>query len=247
MNEILLYFAYKYKGNWNNIYKAIKNKEIINDENYNLVLEEIKKDNPEFFTILEEKYPKQLIASNKPPFVLFYKGNINILKEAKECIYLTGSYETKSIIEYVNNLKNNKNITIINSFWPGLEQTILHSILKNNFKAIIILPCGINWAIKHLDLNKFNHPNCLFLSEFPNEYHITRTAYATRNRINASMCTKMILLSSLEKKYNTLINEFLDQGKDIQCLLFKDHDLNDGNIDLINEGAELISENKEIF
>ncbi|MDI3351161.1 DNA-processing protein DprA [Mycoplasmopsis arginini] len=56
----------------------------------------------------------------------------------------------------------------------------------------------------------------------------------------------MILLSSLDQKYNSVINEFLDQGKDIECLIFKDHLNDDKNIELINQGATLISDKNEI-
>ncbi|CRH46730.1 hypothetical protein [Mycoplasmopsis arginini] len=50
----------------------------------------------------------------------------------------------------------------------------------------------------------------------------------------------------MDQKYNSVINEFLDQGKDIECLIFKDHLNDDKNIELINQGATLISDKNEI-
>jgi len=37
-----------------------------------------------YITILDKKYPSKLKAINKPPFVLFYKGDINLLLENKK-------------------------------------------------------------------------------------------------------------------------------------------------------------------
>ncbi|WP_330463254.1 DNA-processing protein DprA [Metamycoplasma gateae] len=182
----------------------------------------------------------------QPPFVLFYKGNLNLLNIQEEFIYLTGSYETKSINEYINSLKNKDNITFINLFWNGLERKILKRLIKNKSKIVILLPCGIEWGIKNLNLAEFESENCLFISEYPDEYHCTKNSFIARNRINACFSKKLILLSSLDKKFNGVINEFLDQGKDIECLLFNDHLNNDQNIDLINEGATLINKNLEI-
>ncbi|WP_241856542.1 DNA-processing protein DprA [Metamycoplasma auris] len=99
----------------------------------------------------------------------------------------------------------------------------------------------------NLHLRKFDHQNCLFLSEFPSDSHPTKNSFISRNRISASLCNSLVLLSLIDQRYNALINEFLDQGKNIQCLLFNDHDKKDCNVDLINQGAELITENSEIF
>ncbi|AZZ65283.1 DNA processing protein, SMF family [Metamycoplasma phocicerebrale] len=246
MNELLLYFNYKYKGDWNKIYNAIKQKEQIKEEDYKNFINQINTNNEKYITILDSDYPQKLLANRKPPFVLHYKGNLEILTKAKKIVYLTGSYETLNINKYVNKISRDFETTFINLYWNGLEQSILKQLLNKQVKVIVILPCGINWAIKNLNLNYYLDENCLFLSEYPNEYHITKIAYSARSRINAGLCHKMILLSSLEYKYNNIINEFLDQGKDIQCLLFKDHLENDQNIDLINQGAELVSENKPI-
>ncbi|ENY69326.1 DNA processing protein (Smf) [Metamycoplasma auris 15026] len=248
MNEILLYFSLKYKGEWKEIYQAILKKEMIDENDFNLRMQDFKKHQIEYITILDDLYPKQLMHTTQPPFVLYYKGNISILNKTNKCIYLTGAYETQSINNYVSKLKSKKeNVTFLNLIWPGLEQSILNTLFRNNFKTIILLPCGIDWAIKNLNLGKFENPNCLFLSEFPNDIHPTKNSFISRNRISAGLCSSLVLLSSIDQRYNSLINEFLDQGKNIQCLLFNDHDKKDGNVDLINQGAELITETSEIF
>ncbi|WP_045434407.1 DNA-processing protein DprA [Metamycoplasma canadense] len=247
MNEILLYFVTKYKGEWNNIFSAIKNKELINKNDYLLFLEKINEKKLNYLTVLDSSYPQKLLRLNQPPFILFYKGNLDILKEENNSIYLTGSYKTEEIKKYLENLKYDNQTIFFNCLWSGLEKEILKILFTKKFKIVIILPCGIEWGLNNLNLKEFDNENCLFLSEFPNDYHVSKTAFISRNRINACFCKKLVLLSSLENKFNNLVNEFLDQGKDIQCLLFKDRNENDTNINLINQGAELINENINIL
>lgn len=40
----------------------------------------------QYITIFDVEYPDELKEINCPPFVLFYKGNINLLKEKKLCL-----------------------------------------------------------------------------------------------------------------------------------------------------------------
>ncbi|MCV3733483.1 DNA-processing protein DprA [Mycoplasma enhydrae] len=243
MNEILLYFNYKYKGDWNRIYEAIKTKEKIEVDEFKSFSDKSKSNMNKYISILDGDYPQQLLAHKKPPFILHYLGNLDILTNSTNKIYMTGSYQTNEIIKYIDNISNKSNVTFMNMYWNGLEQNILKKLIEKNINVIVVLPCGINWAISNLNLNEYIAENCLFISEYPDDYHATKKSYLARNRISAGLCNKMILLSSLEYKYNTLIDNFLDYGKDIQCLLFKDRLEADKNIELINQGAELISEN----
>jgi len=66
--DILIYLAIKYRNNWDAMYEAIKEKEIINEEDLKPALEKIK---GEVITIIDENYPKELKTKVKPPFVIF--------------------------------------------------------------------------------------------------------------------------------------------------------------------------------
>jgi hypothetical protein len=66
--DILIYLAIKYQNNWDAIYKAVKEKEIIEEEDLKPALDKIK---GEVITIIDEDYPEEFKKVNKPPFVLF--------------------------------------------------------------------------------------------------------------------------------------------------------------------------------
>jgi DNA processing protein len=66
--DILLYLAIKYRNNWDAMYEAIKEKELINEEDLAPALEKIK---GEVITIIDDNYPQEFKTKLKPPFVIF--------------------------------------------------------------------------------------------------------------------------------------------------------------------------------
>ena len=70
--EVLIAYAIKYSGEYQSIRKAINSNEFIYPVNMDNVL-----------TIFDDDYPIELFDLERPPFVLFYKGDINLLKKEK--------------------------------------------------------------------------------------------------------------------------------------------------------------------
>lgn len=68
--EILLYLTLKYKGDWDKIYNAIENKEDIDYEDAERVLDEYP---GEYITMVDKEYPALLKQCYKPPFVLLIR------------------------------------------------------------------------------------------------------------------------------------------------------------------------------
>ena len=75
MENILLYFAVKYEGDFDKIYNAIMCKEKCD---YNLAEQYKKELTCNFTTVISNDYPTKLKNLNNPPFVLFYKGDLSI-------------------------------------------------------------------------------------------------------------------------------------------------------------------------
>ena len=99
MRDYLIRLAIKYSGDYFKIEKAIKNNEAISK---NIPLQQA-------ITVIDNDYPKSLLMLKKPPFVLFYKGNKELLKN--ERVAVIGSrkiseYGCKATIEVVNLLKD---------------------------------------------------------------------------------------------------------------------------------------------
>lgn len=73
-HEILLCLSLKYKGNWDEIYQAIRNKKRITEEEGRELLASYKSD-AKVVVITDPDYPEALKKIYRPPFVLFYYGD----------------------------------------------------------------------------------------------------------------------------------------------------------------------------
>ena len=65
--EILIAIWKKNNGDWDRIYKELREKKYVN-ENYDIYLEGVNAS--EYITLLDDDYPLDLKISYKPPFVL---------------------------------------------------------------------------------------------------------------------------------------------------------------------------------
>lgn len=73
----LLYFAMKYDGDFYKIYNAITTKEPIDISDYN---NQVKNVQYKYITAVDPRYPDMLKDKPNPPIVLFYEGNLDLLK-----------------------------------------------------------------------------------------------------------------------------------------------------------------------
>jgi len=91
MDKVLVYLALIHKGNWDKIYSDISNKIPVDKKDME---EKLKNSECNYISILNPKYPFSLKQIYKPPFVLFYKGDINLLSDSSsKKIAIVGSRE----------------------------------------------------------------------------------------------------------------------------------------------------------
>ena len=130
MNLVLIYFAIKYKGYFHDIYNAIKKKEFIQMEELEKIGEDLSSGKIKAITIIDEDYPEPLKQINQPPFVLFYEGNKELLKE--KLIMLTGDFSNENINKFINEsaFELSKNYTLVSNFSKGLDEKIIDNLTK---------------------------------------------------------------------------------------------------------------------
>lgn len=228
--KLLIGLSLKYAGNYTKIIKALKD---------NINLNELKIcENA--FTIYDDIYPIELLDLKYPPLVLYYKGNLDLLKEEK--ISIVGSRNandyalkaTKSLVE-----KNIDKVIV-----SGLALGIDGQAHKYAHKTIGILGCGIDYIYPYKNKYLFDklEKEGLILSEYPNRVKPYAYNFPFRNRIIAGLSQTLYVMQS-NKKSGTMstINEALELGRDIKVLpydIFNKDGIHNNN--LINEGALLI-------
>ena len=76
----ILAYALKYANDWNLINSAIQNKEPIED----IFIEEAQHFTGNYITIVDNEYPNRLKQKYKPPFVLYYSGDLSLLRHVDD-------------------------------------------------------------------------------------------------------------------------------------------------------------------
>ncbi|VEU59323.1 DNA-processing protein DprA [Mesomycoplasma neurolyticum] len=242
MNLILIYFAIKYNGDFLSIFNALKKQEKIDKNKIIEIENDIQNKKIQAITILDKKYPKEFKYLDKPPFVIFYKGNIKLLKN-KSKIALTGDKNTLKVKKYLEQSlpEVNKNSVLVTASYKNLDQNIINYFEKNNGKIIYISANGVN---EPFFANKVTiHKNNLIISEYLDKTEITKIHIKNRNRIMASISNLLVIYSSkTNSAIMNLVNYFLELGKEIFCFPSEgDNEEEDGNTTLIKQGVNLIT------
>lgn len=243
MNLVLIYFAIKYKGYFKDIYNAIKKKEFIEIEELEKIQEKLNTEKIKAITIIDDDYPEPLKLINQPPFVLFYEGNKELLKE--KLIMLTGDFSNDNIHKFVSESAKelSKNYTLVSNFTKGLDEEIIDNLIKNNQNLILISSNGLinPYFGKNLAELKLNKNKYLMLSEYPENVNLNHKRLIQRNRISVGLSEALIIASSYkESKIANLVACALEQGKEIFCYPGLQNE-NDGNNLLIQDGAKMIT------
>lgn len=191
-------------------------------------------------TIFDEEYPEELYQLKYPPYVLYYKGDLSLLKEEK--IAIVGS---RNACAYA--LKATGCLCRANSekvIISGLAKGIDAEAHRNALKTIAISGCGIDriYPYENAPLYEEIISHGLLLSEYPSMIKPYAYHFPFRNRIIAALASRIYIMQSTERSGTmTTINEGLELGKNIKVLpydLFDPDGLNNNH--LIYEGAEPI-------
>lgn len=235
MNDLIVYFSYINKGNNYEVYKALKLGKKANEAEINEVKEKLEKEGVKTLTVFDENYPEGLKNLRYSPFVLYYKGNIDLLKT--EMIAATGDISNELTTNNINRsceVIKNKYVLITGNY-RNLDQEVIKQYKEDKNNIIYVLACGIN-AID-IDLDEENE---LVISQYPPSCHYELKFFKERNVIIAALAKGLIIYSSKQKSgIINLASCFNDLGKEVYCYPGITYD--DGNTSLIKAGANLMT------
>lgn len=247
--EFLIYYAYIHKGNWDAIYDEICGKTRPKDED---ILNTIKGIKANCLTIVDDEYPKQLKDICKPPFVLFYYGDISLLTNVKNNLGVVGSRKptydirtpTRIIIKEVS-----EKLTIVSGLAYGIDSIAHGACLSAGGKTIAVLGNGIEYTYLEFneDLYKEIKKKGLIVSEYPDYTQPTPECFPFRNRIIAGISNAILVpdINIASGTYSTL-SYTLNLGKSVYVLPHLPLSTTLNNT-LIKEGAILVSTSQDIL
>lgn len=225
-SKILLYYSLKYQGDWDKIYNAVREREYVDSETAENTFNAF---TGNFITILDEEYPDSLKQVVKPPFVLFYEGDINLLKEENIIAISHVKYtDREDLKEAKSLLENDKPLTYL---LGGTENDLDDYIISIGKKTIAVIGTA-------LFLNT-NHKANLILTEIPNNVlEKTKDGLMGRYRIMAGIAHKQLVLSRTKLSGSTVLTNFMcTLNKEVMVVPKNIMDDNYANNELLYEGA----------
>ena len=251
--EILGTLSYKFNGNWERIYKALKEKEHLSEEEIENLYQKITTD---YIYITSPNYPSCFTSGLRcPPIVIYYKGDLSLLTDRDKYHYvgIVGSknaskYEKNSIRDIVKDLE--KDTVIVSGLTKGIDRSAHEAALDNNLKTIAVLGNGIDYIYpsENEDLYKrIVNEGGLILSEYPALVKPQPQQFIYRNRIIAGLSEFLLVAEAHDRSAtSTTVNYALDAGVTVGCIPYPRNYKSLCN-SLIKEGAVLIENSIDII
>lgn len=240
MEDILLYFSLKYKGQFDQIYQALERKERVDESLKEELFATVKSS---YTTIISDDYPQHLKYINCPPFVLYYYGSLSLLDG--DCIGVIGKrdcseYGVQATRKLVEDLVKQGKV-IVSGMAKGIDGVSHRVALKSRGHTVAVLGSGIDYPYPPMneDLYYVMH-NELIISEYPGKTPPRKDYFPKRNRIIAGLSQKL-LVTEADIKSGTMITVgfALEQGKDVFAVPGRIYDSKGCNA-LIQQGAKLV-------
>ena len=249
-SEILAYISIKFLGDWDKIYDFASSHPQIDYEECKRILSNIPY---KFVTMLDKDYPSELKHVYKPPFVLFYLGDLSLLNHIENNLGVVGTRDmTKYGAYYTHTIVKElaKRYTIVSGLALGIDTMAHVACLDAKGKTIAVLPSGIMYPYprRHAHVYKrIIEEGGLVISEYPDEYVPIEDNFPIRNRIIAGI-TRALFVPEAHPMSGTLItiNMSIELGHAIFCLPSKVYENSLCNI-LIREGATLVQTADDII
>ncbi|WP_300386128.1 DNA-processing protein DprA [Clostridium sp.] len=205
-----------------------------------------------YITILDKEYPENLLYGYSPPFVIFYKGNINLLKGelisivgARNCSNY-GSEVTKIIARYLSS----NNITVVSGMALGIDSIAQRTVILESGNTIGVLGCGVDivYPNTNVDLYKNLVKKGLVISEFLPKTKPFAYNFPRRNRIISGLSKGLIVVEAGVKSGTLITVDYaLESNKVVMAVPGSIFNKNsEGCNKLISEGAHVLQSVEDI-
>lgn len=251
--EALIALAIKNHGDWDAIIADIRSRKSVDYEEGRELLKSIK---CKVLTSLDAEYPDYLRNEcHKPPFVLFYYGDIRLIQDRHRVLTVVGSRDctdyaakkTRSLCQAIAD----KGYIICSGLARGIDTVAAEATCSFPGKSIAVLGCGIErcYPLENESLQERISKNGLVISEYPGMTLPDPRHFPARNRLLACMCHG-VFVGEVRPRSGTMITVAfaLHYNRDVGTLPFR-CDEEASNNSLLKNGSALIEnvEDLELF
>lgn len=206
-----------------------------------------------YITRFDETYPNILKEIFDPPWVLFYKGNLNVLHEPRSLAVVGTRQPTKEALPVMQHLL----LPLIKEGWcliSGLAygvDAIGHRLaLKEKGSTIAVLGSGLAaiYPKEHVGLANEIAKENLLLSEFLPKQRAAKWQFPLRNRIISGLTRGTLVVEAKERSGSLITaDQALEQGREVFAIPGSILSENSkGTNYLIQQGAKLVASSEDI-
>ena len=219
-------------------------------ESYVPVLE--KNEDMGITTYFDYDYPELLCQISDPPLVLYYKGNIGLLKN--RCIAVIGTrnatdkgkYHARSFAREIAA----QGYTVVGGLSLGIE-TAAHIGAMSTGATCAVLAYGLDVVYPRENKELYNKicENGIVISEHLPGARTGKHGIPLRNRLISGLCESVLLIEAPEKSGSlTTVNHAIEQNRDVYVLDDRSGMPEfSGNRILISEGASAVTNPYDII
>ena len=154
-----------------------------------------------YFTIEDDIYPQCLKEISNPPIKLYYKGDLELLKEER-IIGVVGTRNPSSYgklsCECMVKKMTEANITVVSGFAKGIDSIAHKTSLLTGGKTIAVIASGLDiiYPASNLSLYREIQEKGLIISEYEEGTKPFKSNFPQRNRIIAGLSKGIIVVES---------------------------------------------------
>lgn len=157
-----------------------------------------------FVSLSDKDYPTLLKNSTNPPFILFTKGNIDLL-QFENTIGVVGTRKItsygKQVTQMISEELSDADFCIVSGLAMGVDAIAHQAALDTKGKTIAVLGCGVDLCFPKENEKIYERildEGSLIVSEYPPGSQPTKGSFPSRNRIIAGLSKAIVVTEGSE-------------------------------------------------
>ncbi|MBM4763946.1 DNA-processing protein DprA [Bacillus sp. B15-48] len=205
-------------------------------------------------SIFDEGYPPLLKTIYQPPWILFVKGDSNLLNSSFS-LAVVGSREAtpygRNVIEYLFPELIHRGAMIISGLARGIDAHAHEIAMKNGGKTLAVIAGGFNhiYPRENCSLAHRMMRDQAIISEYPPIFRPEKWQFPLRNRIISGLAKGTLVIEAKKRSGSFITADYaLNEGREVFAIpgsiLSPSYC---GTNELIQLGAKLVKEPKDII
>lgn len=212
----------------------------------------VAKNQRSYFTILDDIYPEQLREIYNPPCLLFYAGNLDLLKEPMLAVVGSRVHSPQAgriLQQLIPDLV--PELTIVSGLAKGIDGLAHKLTFTHKGKTIAVIGNGLDcyYPKENQYLQQNMMKNHLVLSEYPDGASPQKHHFPMRNRIIAGLTLGTCVLEAKERSGSLITAQMaLEFGREVFAIPGGILDTQStGCLKLIQDGAKCVISSQDIL